>query len=120
MTEQQWKNWTPQYDGHAPDDWDGGECEFKCGQWHYLTQPAWDVAFEYRYRPTQDATTETLTAQCLRPPQADRDALIEALQKKDWAEEVWEKADEAFGNDGKVSAAAVIRSMCRPKEEPKQ
>lgn len=67
---------------------------------------------------------ERLKAECLALPQADRDALIEALQKpgRDWADEVWEKALKADGfafpiEYASADAAAVIRSMCRPKEE---
>lgn len=143
MTE--WKYYTPERDGHAPDDWvEGMEVQFsnRLNRGH---DSAWstDVGYvpwwkglPYRYRPLQDATVEdasgdvakwtfdTLKDQCLALPQDQREALIQAMQKPDWAEEVWMKVNSAyFANDsfysGKTSdeaAAAVIRSMCRPKE----
>ena len=82
-----------------------------------LEKSLWHKHRNYRYRPAQDATPDLL-AQCLALPQADRDALVEALQKpvRDWADDVWDKADTAFGNGGKTAATAVIRSMCRPKD----
>ena len=132
MTEPQWRNWTPQYDGHAPDDWDDGmEWEWQISKrapWRNANEPCqWLESLFYRYRPLQEATNEPdLLAQCLALPQADRDALIKALQKpqRDWADDVWEKAFDVWrctnsedkGKDD-AAAAAVIRSMCRPKEE---
>ena len=92
MTELTWKNWTPQYDGHAPDDWEEGmEWEWKSCRgrpWGRADEPCqWLETLCYRYRPLQDATHEPgLLAQCLALPQADRDALIEALHEK-WAAE---------------------------------
>ena len=120
MTEQIWKLHTPQYDDHAPDDWDGEAKEFKSrvfGDWRSSPHEKWYRNYEYRYHTKLD-----LLSQCLRLPQADRDALIEALQKpqRDWADDVWERSAHAYGlhNDApeRVDAAAVIRSMCRPKE----
>lgn len=120
MTE--WKTWAPEYDGHAPDDWDAS-MEWDCPAYNngafvkdsFSSAPQWWEGETYRYRHLQDATYEPdLLAQCLALPQADREALIDALQKprRDWADDVWEKALKADGG-----AAAVIRSMCRPKEE---
>ena len=121
MTE--WKFHTPQYDGQAPHDCKEG-LEVECGvnnTWRLkcAANVLWAEGLLYRYRPTQNAKQEDLLAQCLALPQADRDALVEALQKpvRDWADDVWDKADTAFGNGGKTAATAVIRSMCRPKEE---
>ena len=118
-----WKYHTPERDGHAPDDWNGIEieCLGARNKWIDVSAcPAW-VAFKpYRYRPLQDATYEPdLLAQCLALPQDQREALIEAMQKpqRDWADDVWEAADEAYGNGGKKAAAAVIRSMCQPKDD---
>jgi hypothetical protein len=127
MTEPTWENWTPQYDGHAPDDWDGGEVQYLLGDGFVTMKhnrvPKWWKADQYRYHPMQDATHEPdLLAQCLALPQADRDALIEALQKpvRDWADEVWSKAHQACMMADVFNefdaAAAVIRSMCRPKD----
>lgn len=129
MTEQQWSYHTPERDGHAPDDWAEGlyvELEYSASDWRACLgrHPFWSSLKQYRYRPLQDATYEPdLLAQCLALPQADRDALIEAMQKpqRDWADEVWFEAFWAWDPmkaDGK-KAAAVIRSMCRPKELPK-
>jgi len=130
----EWKTWKPEYDGHAPDDWEAS-MEWDCPAYNngafvkdsFSSAPQWWEGEAYRYRPAQDATPDLL-AQCLALPQADREALIEALQKprRDWADDVWEDAyqkwletDERFvsdGDDGDTEAAAVIRSMCRPKE----
>ena len=126
MTE--WRTHTPQYDGHAPDDWDGEMAQFLSfhGNWYSSQLPSWDKKTTYRYhsKAPQGATHEPdLLAQCLALPQADRDALIEALQKprRDWADDVWEKACHAYGLlnscPERAQAAAVIRTMCRPKEE---
>ncbi len=127
MTEQQWRYHTPERDGHAPDDWDGKEVEV----FENITDvwveapccPMWLTRNRYRYnaKPLQDATYEPdLLAQCLALPPDQREALIEAIQKpqRDWADDVWERALSAYhGHDaGDVEAAAVIRSMCRPKE----
>lgn len=113
-----WKYWTPERDGHAPDDWvekqpveylSGGVC------WLRAASPQWNAETKYRYRPLQDATSpitpewclnmakqeegdiaagrlamddatvepsfDTLKDQCLRLPQDQREALIEAMQK---------------------------------------
>lgn len=124
MTEQIWKYHTPQYDGHAPDDWvEGMEVEFKqYDYWYSISRSNWRDGTPYRYRPLQDATVEPdLLAQCLALPKEEQQRLIEAMQKpvRDWADEVWDKTISAHFNshgDGE-KAAAVIRSMCRPKEE---
>ena len=128
MTELTWKNWTPQYDGHAPDDWDGGYRQYFTlteGWTPVCTNKDKWFRLKYRYfaKPLQDAAHEPdLLAQCLALPQADRDALIEALQKpqRDWADDVWMNAFGAYEQNGYYNldrSAAVIRSMCRPKEE---
>ena len=138
MTE--WKHWKPEYDGHAPDDWaEEMEAEYRrgIGMWEEAS-PCWCECYTYRYRAklADDASEDvakwsldTLTAQCLALPQADREALIEALQKpqRDWADDVWDAANKAYlsnnsyqsGETSHEKAAAVIRSMCRPKELPK-
>lgn len=124
MTE--WKYWTPERDGHAPDDWsEGMECEYRELNWYsYMPcRPTWRARCHYRYRPLQDATYEPdLLAQCLALPQDQREALIEAMQKpqRDWADDVWDVASESAGQAASwnydKAGAAVIRSMCRPKE----
>ena len=138
MTEPQWRYHTPERDGHAPDDWVEGM------DWDYPeyidnpkskaalgARPYWWAGLQYCYRPAQtechtplqDAKYEPdLLAQCLALPQDQREALIEAMQKpqRDWADDVLEAVFNAhdlgggFGNN--EGAAAVIRSMCRPKE----
>ena len=133
-----WKYWTPERDGHAPDDWvEGMEWDYP----EYIdnpkskaalgAKPYWWAGLQYCYRPAQtechtplqDATYEPdLLAQCLALPQDQREALIEAMQKpqRDWADDVWEaacaSANEARAISQDKAAAAVIRSMCRPKE----
>lgn len=108
--EPDWIEWVPEYDGHAPSDWDSERHVFK---------PLWFKGVEYRYYPKQP----DLLAQCLALPQADREALIEALQKpqRDWADDVAARAIKAYGLLGDApemkEVAAVIRSLCRPKEE---
>lgn len=126
MTEQQWRYHTPERDGHAPDDWvEGLETEFlDYGDWLEVTWiPSWDAGTRYRYRPLQDATYKPdLLAQCLALPQDQREALIEAMQKpqRDWADDVTDRIiAQRFGVEFKEAnalTAAVIRSMCRPKE----
>lgn len=126
-----WKIHRPKYDGDAPCDWvDGYAYRYRhlCVrevQWIDADEPpAWLQGLEYIYDPAplQDATYEPdLLAQCLALPQDQREALIEAMQKpqRDWADDVWFEAFWAWDPmkaDGK-KAAAVIRSMCRPKEE---
>lgn len=125
----EWKYWTPERDGHAPNDWvEGLATEYENDGWWTGTKPAWFGGVLYRYSATQDATHEPdLLAQCLALPQADRDALIEALQKpqRDWADQLFRDVIEASGYNGGMDAAeldkkdyaaiAVIRSMCRPK-----
>ena len=117
-----WKNWTPKHDGHAPDDWDGREIDiYNDTNVDWLSagrNPIWLEGCQYRYW----AKKPNLLAQCLDLPQADRDALIEALQKpqRDWADDVWMNAFGAYEQNGYYNpdrSAAVIRSMCRPKEE---
>lgn len=86
-----WRYHTPERDGHAPDDWvEGMECELETTReqkWMLfrLSGPHWISGRTYRYRPLQDATVEpsfdTLKDQCLRLPQDQREALIEAMQK---------------------------------------
>lgn len=200
MTE--WKYWTPERDGHAPDDWvEGMEFEYKLSNtWYSGEEPLWAKGTEYRYRPLQDATVEPdcitraqyesavkgrqdfrnayrsllpvlraaeelsrlwrtkgqrvddevffnainavdvavtgggakpdpehlarpaqdeepdLLAQCLRLPQDQRDALIEAMQKpqRDWADDV--AAGCWLNEDLTQIVAARVRSACRPKE----
>ncbi len=126
----EWKYWTPQHDGHAPEDWvEGLEFQIRgreTGECFHATsdpKPEWLRFVEYRYRPLQDATYEPdLLAQCLALPQDQREALIEAMQKPkmDWADDVWDVASESAGQaaswDYDKAGAAVIRSMCRPKE----
>lgn len=121
MTE--WKTHTPEYYGHAPDDWDGGYTEFFASDGKWIpAEPSWSAEFEYRYK-AKKIDVNALTAQCLALPQADREALIEALQKpvRDWADDVWKdacaSANEARAISQDKAAAAVIRSMCRPKED---
>lgn len=123
----EWKTWNPEYDGHVPDDWDGGIVQIKDFRdvWQNVNDRCFWVRgalYRYRAKPNNAAYGKKiadLTEQCLALPQADREALIEALQKpqRDWAWDVWEAAYEAFYNSQKYDAApAVIRSMCRPKE----
>lgn len=125
-----WKTWTPEYDGHAPDDWDGVGVQLMDfrDRWSSVLsyQCSWAKGGPYRYRAYPSA--KTLTAQCLALPQADREALIEALQKpqRDWADDVTLKVLDAssvtyrnYDHDHE-DIAAVIRSMCRPKEESEQ
>lgn len=85
MTENPWKFWTPERDGHAPDDWDGVNVECICRSNQRVDVsacPVWFKGTQYRYRPLQDATYEPdLLAQCLALPQDQREALIEAMQK---------------------------------------
>ena len=88
MTE--WKYHTPQHDGQAPHGWKEG-LEVECGvnnTWRLkcAANVLWAEGLLYRYRPTQNAKQEDLLAQCLALPQADRDALVEALHEK-WAAE---------------------------------
>ena len=121
----EWKFWTPERDGHAPDDWVEA-CVTELWDFDYWMRaspvPHWEAGDIYRYRPLQDATYEPdLLAQCLALPQDQREALIEAMQKpqRDWADDVWFEAFWAWDPmkaDGK-KAAAVIRSMCRPKDD---
>ena len=82
----EWKFWTPERDGHAPDDWEEGcETEYLSKfdrKWGKDSGSYWCIGYKYRYRPLQDATYEPdLLAQCLRLPQDQREALIEAMQK---------------------------------------
>lgn len=109
----EWKTWIPQYDGHAPDDW----CPFEGAKW------VKGEIYSYPVKPLQDATYEPdLLAQCLALPQDQREALIEAMQKpqRDWADDVTDRIiAQRFGVEFKEAnalTAAVIRSMCRPKE----
>ncbi len=123
----EWKYWTPEHDGHAPEDWaEGMETNVFDEEWRNVTwRLNWSSGDDYRYRtkrPLQDAKYEPdLLAQCLALPQDQREALIEAMQKpqRDWADDVaqaiWQKyIDCDFGLE---ETAAVIRSMCRPKED---
>lgn len=127
----EWKYHTPERDGHAPDDWvEGMETEFQSetpGVWNIARVPTWSSCFQYRYRPLQDATVEpsfdTLKDQCLRLPQVQREALIEAMQADeiDWTNDVWLLANAAWEEgptaaEGLKKVKQVIRSMCRPKE----
>ena len=121
----EWKYFTPERDGHAPDDWvEGSERQGNRGLDNWFTighaDLNWYQDYQYRYRPLQDAKPDLL-AQCLALPQDQREALIEAMQKpqRDWADDIATKAVAAWTENGGVfeeEVAAVIRSICRTKE----
>lgn len=135
----EWKYWTPEYDGHCPHDWDGGRVDLMCLDGWTRATPNWDSQCRYRYLPApiEDAKYEPdLLAMCRALPKDQQEALIAELQKpvRDWADAVWEDAYKAHWACGKpvgdggyrldpedsekanIAAAAVIRSLCRPKD----
>lgn len=117
--------WRPQYDGHAPDNWDGGSVSFTWDgekMWFDCTAPTWTPRYSYRYAPTCSQNADDAAfdvAAWLEQGRANLDKLPEGVvlpEAKDWADEL--AADAwAYSCHSEGALAAFLRAHCQPREQ---
>lgn len=120
------KFWKPEHLGHAPRDWNRGPVLYRqCEEdsWKGVNDPIWSSGLEYKYLATiedkNDAQfdVDAWIAQGhanLDAVQAKGVTLPPAPEDRDWADEVWWAILETHTG---TEAIAVIRNLCRPREE---